>query len=197
MRIHTFTARIKSAAGYVYELNVDLDENDRITDCITRLEALFAQHGIEPTTGYTSRTPSAPQPAGPQPAAPQPTEEIEIDLIRISYDKGKYYAKAIGAPFNQFGISIWPEVLSQIGLEIGENLVLGDNPTPGMIGRFTRDPETNNPKKIVALSWPEDWRATAAAAPLPAPPPPPPAPSRNGKPRPAAQRQQPLPDLSF
>jgi len=67
-----------------------------------------------------------------QASQPAPTvgtfAEMVIDSIIMTYtDKGEAAYKATGAPYNKFGVRVWPETLPALGID-PNNLKPGPNP---------------------------------------------------------------------
>ena len=77
--------------------------------------------------------------AGLTQAASQPAQtvgafsEMMIDNIIMTYsDKGEPAYKATGAPYNKFGVRVWPETLPALGIDPA-SLKPGPNPQPAPI----------------------------------------------------------------
>jgi hypothetical protein len=51
------------------------------------------------------------------------------DSLSVSMNNGKYYYKVIGGVFKQYGVTVWPEVLTAAGLNVSEG-----QPVPNIAG---------------------------------------------------------------
>lgn len=92
------------------------------------------------------KTASQPAPAGSSFA------QMMIDTIIMTYnDEGEPAYKALGAPYQKFGVRIWPEVVTALGIKAGD-LKPGKNPiTPALPARVlmaTNDEGKTNPRKV-------------------------------------------------
>lgn len=109
---------------------------------IAAIRADLAAIRAAPVT--TTQTPSAAQSPSntPHTAAPGTvTRDIIATAIRVGTDDrtGNLTYKAIGIPFNRFGVRIWPEVLSALGIN-PDALRPGDNPiTPASVRVLLND----------------------------------------------------------
>jgi hypothetical protein len=93
----------------------------------------------------------ASQPAATAPAATM-TEGISFKAEKLiaTVDKGKVYWKVTGANYQQFGVSVWPEVLEEAGFEPEEMNPLKALDLRGFTAICTVK-DNGKPKKVTQL----------------------------------------------
>lgn len=91
------------------EFDVNAPKNRVYDYCIEQVKAQFAHAG----NTYTIRPPNT------QPSQLPMDLTFNVSSITIEQRDGKRYAKAKGGKFDKFGVRVWPEVLAQAGLHLG------------------------------------------------------------------------------
>ena len=74
-----------------------------------------------------------------------------VETISVNVYNGKKYAKAKGGNFAQYGVNVWPEVLSQPPLELDlEQLDPAEYPVQaGVTAIYVEKPHKDDPNKMV------------------------------------------------
>lgn len=90
------------------------------------------------------RTNSAPAVAGDTVR----TRTFDAEYIEVGYANGKKTYRVFGGPFTKFGIRVWPETLSKLGLST--SLDVGQHPfTQAVVIELNDD---SNPQKVIGLA---------------------------------------------
>jgi hypothetical protein len=122
----------------------------------------------------------------PNNSAPTPGEFVDFTIDTVIHsidDNGKPVYKGRGYPFTQYGVRIWPEIFTRLGIPI-ETIALGETTIEPRVVRAVLN-ETGNPRKIVGYGD-EKTQVTSENNNNnnSAPPPPEPYPDRDIRPQP-------------
>ena len=95
--------------------------------------------------------PKADAPKTSQPNTTNTSLSFDATEIAVSATDGKTYYKVKGGKYAKFGVTVWPEVLTEAGFDLA-GLVAGQNYSLDHIARYEEwDKDGKTQRKVVAL----------------------------------------------
>ena len=155
-------SKVSSQGTFRHGMTADLFVAD-VKEFYKALSILEADGGDEPYIEFWSGKTAPVSPANPAtPESPMPTNgkkeypnEFPASRLTAKSDKGKVYfaVEGVEGKFPKFPVTVWPEVLTEAGINADEVPVKG-LPLTGWTAVYEKN-DKGSPKKVTALKQPD------------------------------------------